>query len=83
MKAPSFYGLLTGSVVGVVIVAGLLSSVPPALWLWWAVPRLELYYLDAYYHATLAGSRPSRMTLIQWVYKSAFDRPEESQPRPM
>src|SRR6266567_4464235 len=77
MKAPSSHAILTGSAVGLVILAGLLSSVPSALWLWWAVPPLELYYLNAYYYATLAANRPSGMTSIEWLYKSAPDRRDE------
>ena len=77
MKAPSSRGLLTGLSVVIVIVTGLRSSVNPPLWLWRAVPPLELYYVDAYYHATLAANRPSGMTPIEWLYKSAPDRRDD------
>ena len=77
MKIPSLLGVLTGLAVGIVVVIGCLMSFPLSTWLWWAVPPLELYYLDPYYHATMEGSKPSETTTVQWLYKSGPDRRDE------
>src|ERR1035437_1549935 len=65
------------TVGGIAIIVGCLISVPPSAWLWWDVPPLELYYCDAYFHATVSRADPTALMPVEWLYKSASNRRDE------
>jgi hypothetical protein len=59
------------------VFGGCLASLPRATWLWWAVPPVELYYSDAYFHSTMAHGNPAATARVQMLYKTAPGRPDQ------
>jgi hypothetical protein len=64
-------------VIAFVVVAGVLANLPLPMWLWWAVPPVELYYSEAYFSSTMAHRNPAATTPVQWLYKTAPGRADQ------
>jgi hypothetical protein len=58
-------------------VAGILANLPLPMWLWWAVPPVELYYSRPYFSSTIAHRNPAATTAVQWLYKTAPGRADQ------
>jgi hypothetical protein len=59
------------------MVTGILVNLPLPLWLWWAVPPVELYYSGPYFGSLMAHRNPAATTAVQWLYKMAPGRPDQ------
>lgn len=77
MKVPSLRATLPPVVIAFVIVTGVLANLPLPMWLWWAVPPVELYYSGAYFRSTMGHRNPAATTAVQWLYKTAPGRPDQ------
>jgi hypothetical protein len=77
MKVPTLRATLPPVVIAFVVVAGVLANLPLPMWLWWAVPPVELYYSEAYFSSTMAHRNPAATTQVQWFYKTAPGRADQ------
>jgi len=74
MRVPTFRSALPASLIILMMIAGILASMPLATWFWWAAPPLEIYYSGAYFSSTIARGNPAATTEVQWLYKAAPGR---------
>ena len=77
MKSPRWQTALPILLLVFLVFGGCLASLPRATWLWWAVPPVELYYSDAYFHSTMAHGNPAATAGVQMLYKTAPGRPDQ------
>jgi hypothetical protein len=63
--------------IAFVIVTGVLANLPLPIWLWWAVPPVELYYSGPYFSSTMTHRNPAATTGVQWLYKTAPGQPDQ------
>jgi hypothetical protein len=63
--------------IAFVMVTGVLANLPLPMWLWWAVPPVELYYSGPYFSSTMAHRNPAATTAVQWLYKTASGRADQ------
>jgi hypothetical protein len=77
MKVPPLRTALPPVAIAFVVVTGVLANLPLPMWLWWAVPPVDLYYSEAYFSSTMAHRNPTATTAVQWLYKAAPGRPDQ------
>jgi hypothetical protein len=77
MKVPSLRAALPPVLIAFVMVTGILANLPLPMWLWWAVPPVELYYSGPYFSSTMAHRNPAATTGVQWLYKTGSGRPDQ------
>ena len=77
MRVPSLRAALPSVLIAFVMVTGVLANLPLPMWLWWAVPPVELYYSGPYFSSTMAHRNPAATTAVQWLYKTAAGRPDQ------
>ncbi len=77
MKVPSLRAALPPVLIAFVMVTGVLANLPLPMWLWWAVPPVEIYYAGPYFSSTMAHRNPAATTGVQWLYKTAPGRPDQ------
>jgi hypothetical protein len=77
MRVPTLRTALPPVVIAFVMVTGVLANLPLPMWLWWAVPPVELYYSGQYFSSTMAHRNPTSTTAVQWLYKSAPGRADQ------
>jgi hypothetical protein len=71
MRVPTFRSALPALLIILMMIAGILASMPLATWFWWAAPPLEIYYSGAYFSSTITRGNPAATTEVQWLYKAA------------
>lgn len=77
MRVPSLRSALPPVLIGFVMATGVLANLPSLMWLWWAVPPVELYYFGPYFSSSMARGNPAATTAVQWLYKTASGRPDQ------
>ena len=77
MRVPSLRAALPSVLIAFVMVTGVLANLPLPMWLWWAVPPVELYYAGPYFSSTMAHRNPAATTAVQWLYKTAPGRADQ------
>lgn len=77
MKVPSLRAALPSVLIAFVMVTGVLANLPLPMWLWWAVPPVELYYSGPYFSSIMAHRNPAATTAVQWLYKTAPGRADQ------
>lgn len=77
MKVPSLRAALPSVLIAFVMVTGVLANLPLPMWLWWAVPPVEIYYAGPYFSSTMAHRNPAATTAVQWLYKTAPGRADQ------
>jgi hypothetical protein len=63
--------------IAFVIATGVLANLPLPMWLWWAVPPIELYYSGPYFSSSMAHRNPAATIAVQWLYKEAPGRVDQ------
>ena len=71
MRIPTFRSALPALLIILMMIGGILASIPLATWFWWAAPPLEIYYSGAYFSSTIARGNPAATTEVQLLYKAA------------
>ena len=77
MRVPSLRAALPPVLIAFVMVTGVLANLPLPMWLWWAVPPVELYYSGPYFSSSIAHRNPAATTAVQWLYKTAPGRADQ------
>lgn len=77
MRAWSLRAALPPAIIAFVIVAGILANLPLPLWLWWAIPPVELYYSGPYFSSSMAHRNQAATIAVQWLYKEAAGRADQ------